>query len=199
MPAGLPCTAQRFTMLTCSLLTHSAGRYQAGADLFQLCAEADLLPCIFLRRLLEVEPWHCNKQVQHLTSSFCTVSALHGGHALSHLLQPTTLKVLSLIKHIHRTVTKHTFPPSLCAYIHAASCMQKTYSYIPECVSFLLHACRNQHCITTGLVTSRTCNNHSHGAVQSTGVHMHLHMHMRLHMHTCTCTCTCTCTLHFTL
>ena len=33
--------------------------------MLELCAEADLLPCIFLRRLLEVEPWRCNKQVQH--------------------------------------------------------------------------------------------------------------------------------------
>lgn len=49
------------------LLTPSACRYQAGADMLELCAEADLSPCVFLRRLLEVEPWRCNKQVQQVT------------------------------------------------------------------------------------------------------------------------------------
>lgn len=39
-----------------------ARRYQAGADMLELCAEADLLPCIFLRRMLESELWLCNKK-----------------------------------------------------------------------------------------------------------------------------------------
>lgn len=110
----------------------------------------------------------------------CTVSVLHGGHAMNPPLQPKHLKVLLLIEHIHRNVRKRTCP-SLCAYIHAASCMPKTYSYISDHVSFLLHACRNQHCIITCLVSSCTCNNHSHGAVQSTGVDMHMQLHIHLY------------------
>lgn len=38
-----------------------ASRYQNGAQLLELCAEADMFPCMFLRRLLEQVPWTCNK------------------------------------------------------------------------------------------------------------------------------------------
>lgn len=43
-----------------------ACRYRNGADLLELCAEADMAPCMFLRRLLEQVPWTCNKNVSSI-------------------------------------------------------------------------------------------------------------------------------------
>ena len=66
--------------LISNLLVHAAKlgitrRYQNGAQLLDLCAEADMFPCMFLRRLLEQVPWTCNKNVRQANiTTFATAS-----------------------------------------------------------------------------------------------------------------------------
>jgi len=53
----------------------STCRYQNGAQLLELCVEADMFPCMFLRRLLEQVPWTCNKNVRQTNiATFATAT-----------------------------------------------------------------------------------------------------------------------------
>ncbi|KAL3158521.1 hypothetical protein ABBQ38_010749 [Trebouxia sp. C0009 RCD-2024] len=75
-----------------------ARRYQAGAEMFQLCAEADLPPCIFLRRLLESDLWLCNKPaIKKLLNDPASANQSHLRH--QDLNQEAAQDMLARLKH----------------------------------------------------------------------------------------------------
>ena len=98
-------------------------RYQNGAQLLDLCAEADMFPCMFLRRLLEQVPWTCNKNVRQVNIAYLAVLPVH----LCFLECCTTARLLcALIMPVLTSLYQPHFlmPPSPCLHVLTVNCSQ---------------------------------------------------------------------------
>lgn len=80
--------------------------------MLELCAEADLLPCIFLRRMLESELWLCNKKVWQIAPCLLKHFSLSclACRAFTHCCKP---EFLHFRIHVHAYLTSCTSPALL--------------------------------------------------------------------------------------
>ena len=77
------------------MLAFHSHRYQAGEGMLELCDDANMPPCMFLRRLLEQPPWCFSEQVNTPCFPVCKTATADSSHA-----QPNTSRCTASCAHL---------------------------------------------------------------------------------------------------